>query len=427
MPENAIRILVGDVRESARSLVVHRAAWVVPVSRPPIDDGAVVTNGDAIVEVGKYRDLKSSKTAAVELIDHGIAALMPCLVNAHTHLELSFMQGKIPLPQAGFSAWLDEVFSHRASSSRRDEVTGFSQGQRQLLGSGTGLYGDITNGACLFPECEDAFPVRQTFLEVLGFDQLDLRFAVGSSGLGAVGSHAGKIGIAAHACYSTSAALIQQAKGWCRDRNLPFSIHVAEHPAEIEFLQNGSGYCRALLESLGKWIPDWTPPGKTPVAYLDALGILDAETILVHAVHMQDSDWHTVRQRNCSVCFCPRSNQNLNVGRPAMEKGMHLGARTCLGTDSLASNEDLNLFAEAYHVLNHYPDLSPEAVLFMATMGGAKALQRDDRFGSLECGKQAAFLSVSFTHLPSLSQLSEEIISRGNQGEWKWVYYPQSN
>lgn len=422
-----MRALAGDVRESVDSVVLHRAAWVVPVTRPPIDDGAVLVNRGSIVDVGKYGDLKSNKAAGAKLIDHGEAALMPCLVNAHTHLELSFLHGKIPLPQTGFSAWLSEVFSHRASGNQKDELAGFSKGQQQLSGGGTGLYGDITNGDCLFPGFEDAFPVRQTFLEVLGFDRHGLRSVVGSDTLAAFGDNAGKVSLAAHACYSTSAAVIQQAKEWCRRRNLPFSIHVAEHPAEIEFLQNGSGYCRTLLESLGKWIPHWTPPGKTPIEYLDTLGVLDSGTILVHAVHMQESDWQIVRQRNCSVCFCPRSNENLNVGRPAIQKSLQFGVLACLGTDSLASNEDLNLFAEADYVLTRHPDVLPENVLFMVTLGGAKALQRDGRFGSLECGKQAAFLSVSFNHLPSLSQLSEEIISRGNQGEWKWVNYPQNN
>jgi cytosine/adenosine deaminase-related metal-dependent hydrolase len=414
-----------EVRDSAEPLVLHRAAWVVPVNGPPIEDGALVTNRGSILEVGKYRDLKVFNGSDVKAIDHGLVALMPCLVNVHTHLELSLLQGKISLPQPGFSAWLQQVFSHRVSNSQADELTGFSCGQQQLSESGTGLYGDITNGACLLPDCENAFPVRQTFLEVLGFDVEDLQSVAGSEAFNVIAGHGGKFSIAAHACYSTSAALIQQAKEWCRTRHLPFSIHVAEHPAEIEFLQNGSGYCRTLLESLGKWVVDWTPPGKTPVEYLDALGALDQGTILVHAVHMRESDWHIVRQRNCFVCFCPRSNQNLNVGRPSMGKSIRFGAATCLGTDSLASNEDLNLFAEAHHVLGYHTDISPDALLFMATLGGARALQQHHRFGSLERGKQAACLSVSFAYLPPLSRLSEEIISRGNQGEWKWVNYPQ--
>lgn len=414
-------------KKPAASLVLHKAAWVVPITSPPIEGGAVLARDGFIVEVGSYRELRNQNIAGVAIVDHDTAALMPCLVNVHTHLELSSLRGKISFPQSGFPAWLGEVFSHRNSMTAADELSGFIEGERQLLANGTGLYGDISNGTCGFAEHQAAFPIRHAFREVLGFDQYDLRSALGSDPLSGTATHRANVALAAHACYSTSAELIQQAKQWCRDRKKPYSIHVAEHAEEIEFLQNGTGYCRELLQNLGRWVQDWRPPRLTPVEYLDSLGVLDGETILVHAVHMQDCDWQIVKQRGCSVCFCPRSNLNIDVGQPAIEKGCRAGIRACLGTDSLASNEDLSLFSEAHYVLDRYPELSPEAILFMSTMAGAKALLSDDRFGSLECGKRAVFLSVPFAHLPSLSQLSEEIISRGNQGEWKWVNYPQNN
>jgi len=406
-------------------MVLHKAAWIVPVNRPPIQAGAVLVSGDSILEVAGYKDLKPFISKRVREVDHGLAALMPCLVNAHTHLELSFMEGRMPLPQNGFAEWLERLFSLRALATKQDQLAGLLQGKKLLLAGGTGLYADTCNESGFL--VEDEFPMRHTFQEVLGFNQYDLESAVSSDSLRAAALNSPTISLAAHACYSASARLIQGAKGWCRDHRRPFSIHVAEHTDEIEFMNDGGGYCRELLERLARWVPGWKAPRTTPVQYLDSLGILDSETILVHAVHMQQSDWEIVSKRRCAVCFCPRSNHNLNVGQPDIETSGQYGISTCLGTDSLASNKDLYLFAEAEYLLNHYPNVSPDAVLFMMTLGGAKALKQTHRFGSLAPGGHSAFLSVNLSTLPALSQLSETVIDQGNRGEWKWVNYTRNN
>ena len=418
-------ILIRSENDSFERVILHKAAWIVPVDRPPIKDGGVLVSGDSILEVAEYKDLKPFVTNHVEEVEHGIAAIMPGLVNAHTHLELSFMDGKIPLPQNGFAGWLDHVFSLRSSATQQDQVIGLQLGINQLLSGGTGLYADICNGSDLV--VKDEFPERQIFQEVLGFNLLELESVLSTDALEAVADNGSMVSLAAHACYSSSAELIQGAKAWCRDRNRPFSIHVAEHADEIEFIKSGTGYCRQLLERLGKWVSGWKAPGTTPVRYLDSLGVLDQETLLVHAVHMQQSDWETVSKRRSAVCFCPRSNHNLTVGRADIEKAQQYGVLSCLGTDSLASNQDLSLFAEAEYVLHHYPNISPDTVVFMMTLGGAKALKQGHRFGRLRRGGHSNFLAVNLPRLPSLSELSETIIDQGNRGEWKWVSYTRNN
>ncbi len=127
-----------------------------------------------------------------------------------------------------------------------------------------------------------------------------------------------------------------------------------------------SNFCRAgkvfaanCSRGWGAGTPAWTPPGKTPVEYLDSLGALDSRTLLVHAVHMTEADWALAAQRDCTVVFCPRSNRNLGSGRPWIEKALSLGISCALGTDSLASNTDLNLFAEAAFTLDNHPSIDP--------------------------------------------------------------------
>ncbi len=238
------------------------------------------------------------------------------------------------------------------------------------------------------------------------------------------GCHSNALSLAAHAPYSTSPDLIRTAKGWDRDRCLPFSIHVAETQEELEFLQNGSGFFRELLQTLGRWVPTWQAPGVSPVAYLDRLGVLDELTLLVHAVHLNESDWSTVAQWGCTVCFCPRSNAQLQVGRPNIEAAVELGIPMALGTDSLTSNRDLNIFHEAAYVLDRYPLVPPQQVMRMATLGGARALLQDQDFGSIEPGKRAALLAVQLPYGTTSQDLLATVIQQGSQGAWQWVATP---
>ncbi len=257
---------------------------------------------------------------------------------------------------------------------------------------------------------------RESLAESLAPDLDQTLRALTTSGL--------PLSLAAHACYSTSGKVIREAKEWCRTRRLPFSIHVAEHREEIEFLERGAGFCREVLENLGRWTPHWTPPGTTPIRYLDRLQVLDAQTLLVHAVHLTDADWEIVVGKQSPVCFCPRSNRNLNVGRPDIAKALRCGVVAALGTDSLASNTDLSLFAEAAYILDNYAGVSPEALVLMMTRGGARALGQEQRFGSIEAGKRANLLAVSLPDAVPNDQLFETIIHQGNKGAWRWVHHP---
>ncbi|GKT07901.1 amidohydrolase family protein [Desulforhabdus sp. TSK] len=420
-------------------VTLHRAAWVVPVGTPPIANGAVLVQGDTILAVGGYGELKGPAPHGTELRDHGHAALIPALVNAHTHLELSGLRNRIPLPQKSFGAWLQELFSQRASAPSTPLDADVRAGEEELLAGGTGLYGDIanspvfemdspTNPAGSMKDPSLKLPHGRLFLEILGFDRQELTDVASCRDPRLIPAFLWAaednpcLSLAAHACYSTSGELIRQAKGWSRLHARPFSIHAAEHPEEMEFLRTGSGYCRSLLESLGRWVPGWQPPGTTPVQYLHQLGALDAGTLLVHLVHMTAPDWEILAQEHCSVCFCPRSNHYLNAGQADISTALRMGLVAALGTDSLASNTDLNLFAEAAFVLDAYPDLSPHDVLKMMTWGGAKALHHDTIFGTIEAGKHAALLAVTLPEDSSPLKLAETIIDEGRKGAWQWTH-----
>jgi cytosine/adenosine deaminase-related metal-dependent hydrolase len=441
--------------------VLHRAEWVVPVAHPPIEDGGVLTQGNIILAAGPYRQVKAASPVSAKRVDHGSSAVLPGLVNAHTHLELSGIGRQVSLPKESFSEWLKELLGLRVSMTAHSLLEGFEVGRKLLRAGGCCLCADITNGVCLTTDADghsratatdrddqsasrkiagppstlpfqqsvppaDSPLVRQVFLEVLGFDQAGLVETLGPDLLRILGIPRTAdlpISLGAHACYSTSGAVIREAKEWCRARGLRFSIHVAEHSDETEFLERGTGFCREVLENLGRWVPNWTPPGTTPMGYLEQLQALDSCTLLVHAVHMTDADWEIAVRNRCSVCFCPRSNRNLNVGQPDMAKALRFGLTAALGTDSLASNTDLNLFSEAAYVLENFADVHPLTVLTMMTLGGAGALGLEQHFGSIEPGRNADLLIVSLPHSFPSHQLVETIIQQGSRGAWHWAHH----
>lgn len=395
---------------------IHRAEWLARVFAPPVQNGAVLTSGGRVVAAGPFQTVKKECPAGTGTIDHGRAALLPALVNAHTHLELSGLKGLIPFPQPGFRQWIELLFELRAKMGPDSPVEGLRLGAEELYRSGTGLCGDITNGGSA--AVSGTGPVeRLIFLELLGFN-LDSVEAAMPSGLR---NRTGGFIPVPHSVYSVSSRVIFECKDRARAKGLPFTMHVAEHRDEIEFLKDGKGFCRELLERLGRFDPAWKPPGKTPVEYLDLLGVLDSKTILVHAVHMSESDWELAAAKNCTVVFCPRSNRGLSAGRPQIEKALSLGLNCCLATDSLASNEDLDLFAEAGQTQRDYPSIDPRKILEMITVNPARALGRDGEFGRIGPGAGANMLAVALGPGVSESSLPEAIIESGKQGAWKWV------
>jgi len=404
---------------------IHRAEWVVPVSAPPLRNGAVLIHKGGVIAAGPYHAVRRDSPAAARLVDHGRAALMPALVNAHTHLELSALKGKIAFPQRSFREWIALLLALRVGMEPHWIDEGLRSGETELLRSGTGLCADITNGGAVEHQTVEDWtggrPERRIFLELLGFN-LDSVAAV-MPVQWPVNQTPPFIPVP-HSVYSVSPAIIAESKEWTRLRGLPFSIHAAEHLDEIEFLQSGQGFCRELLERLGRWNPGWNPPGKTPVEYLDCLGVLDSRTMLVHAVHMTETDWAIAARRRCTVVFCPRSNLNLSSGSPWIEKAISLGIRCTLGTDSLASNTDLNLFAEACFTLDNHPSIDARRVLEMITVNPARSLC-ENHFGRIEPGAKAHLLAVNIPGVNE-SNLVEALIHSGKEGAWKWVNGAQS-
>jgi cytosine/adenosine deaminase-related metal-dependent hydrolase len=277
----------------------YRAAWVLPIDRAPIRGGWIDIRNGLIVDLG------DSATTG-EAIDLGEVAILPGLVNAHTHLELSHMHGLVPAAEQ-FVDWIRGVVSLRRGYPDARAPVIVDAARRAIADArrfGTALVGDISN-TLLTPELlGEASMDGVVFDEIIGFNPQDPAAVVANAcrAIDALTASPGvRVSLAAHAPYSVAASVFLEIADAARRRALPFSVHLAESRAETEFIREGTGPWRKFLEDVGAWNPAWTPPGTTPTEYLDALGFLGPESLVVHGVQMTEADLAVLRERQATL------------------------------------------------------------------------------------------------------------------------------
>jgi len=365
--------------------VIVSAEWVVPVTRPPIQDGAILIRGDLVAEVGSRAELVAARPAE-PVYDLGRCTVLPGLVNAHTHLALSVLHGVVP--SAPFHEWLPRVVRAMQALTTDDFAASSAAGAQLAIASGTTVVGDIAYSACSATIAEQAGLAGVHFFEVLGLEPNDASARLADAGY-LEDSHARRSdrvrhGISAHSPYTASPALISALHERAAAQSVPFAVHLAESPAEVQLLFDGTG---PLAATAARSIAQFQPPGTTPARYLDRLGALDG-TLAVHCVHTAD-DTALIAEKCAGIALCPRSNTYLQVGDAPVAALEAAGARIALGTDSLASNHDLDLFEEARALRVLAPGLTAERIVRMMTIDGAVALGLRQRFGALEPGTSA--------------------------------------
>ena len=362
-----------------------------PAPLPPVlDDAVVVAHHGIITDVLPYADFRAAYSFSPH--DLGPVTILPGLVNCHTHLELSHLAGRATCGK-GFEAWIDSLLPLMAPDAvpAEDRLHALEQAAASMVRTGTVLAADVTSAA---PHHVHEAAQRHGLhvehqLEVFGYafsprpDMQNIWPAAASSLPGQVRKR--NTVLAGHALYSTHPAALVLAKQWCRSRERHFSMHLAEHPGEEQMLQNGTGTLRTMLAR--RVLPaDFAAPGMRPVAYAAELGLLDERTLAVHCVHCNKADIALLRASGATVCLCPRSNALIGVGRPPVQSFMEAGIPLCIGTDSLASNHDLDLWNEARVLRDEYHIPVP-ALLRMLTAEGARILGHSHTLGSLEPGK----------------------------------------
>jgi cytosine/adenosine deaminase-related metal-dependent hydrolase len=291
---------------------------------------------------------------------------------------------------------------------------------REARASGTCLLGDVTNTLATYEPLMDSELSAVLFRELIGFSSPDPEALVAA----VAGQLADLTPIAwlrpsmvPHAPYSVSPALLHAIARASAGK--PLSIHLGESAQEVEFLRDGTGEWRALLERLGVWNAAWTPPGCGPVGYLDRLGLVNERLLAVHGVQFTDAELARLAAANATVVTCPRSNRWTGAGDPPVDRFYASGVRVAIGTDSLASVDDLNLFAELAEVRRLAPAVAAARILESATLAGAQALGFGVEHGSMEPGKRAQLLAV---RLPAdCGDVEEYLVSGIEPADVRWL------
>jgi cytosine/adenosine deaminase-related metal-dependent hydrolase len=401
-------------------LIRYHASWVLPIADPPIRNGWVAVDRGRITALGRADRVKRETT-----VDLGSVAILPGLVNAHTHLELSYLRDQVP-PAREFVSWVRAVVAARRErpDPRSPEVMqAVEEGIAEAVRCGTALVGDITNTLVTFEPLTRSPLAGVVFYELIRFNAPDPRTFVDQAcrQLDALEeTDRVRTSLAAHAPYSVAPLVFRAIRRAVDlDAFAPCSVHVSESAEEVEFIQTGGGAWRSFLEDVGAWDPRWMPPGVSPVQFLDESGFLDARVLAVHGVQMTPADLARLAARGSTLVSCPRSNGHTGAGAPPIAEFYASGVRVAIGTDSLASAPDLSVFAELATMRALAPSVPASRLLDSATRQGARALGFDADYGTIEPGKQARLLAVSIPD--GVDDVEEYLVSGVQPEQIQWL------
>ncbi|MEW6129324.1 MAG: amidohydrolase family protein [Acidobacteriota bacterium] len=388
---------------------IYKSEWVLPITSPPIHQGAIAVDGEQLVFVGRQNELASNRQFPnVEVKDFGRAAILPGLINTHTHLELTLMRGF--LEDLPFRDWILKL-----TKTKYERLTIEDLQASALLGAAEALRAGIT---CVADTGDSRAPMdamRQSGLrgiayrEVFGPDAAmalqalaDLKAKVAE--MRDSESERVSVGVSPHAPYTVSAELFRHVVEFAAREVLDVAIHTAESSAESDLLMSGTGDFAERLALRGI---EWQSPRTSTIKYFAALGVLDVQPLLIHCVQVDDEDIELLSRSRSRIAHCPKSNAKLGHGIAPLAKFLNAGIRVGLGTDSVASNNRLDLLNEANlcalvqrAAAKNFNEPTVEQMFRLMTIDGARALNLENQIGSLEIGKQADVIAVdlSATH-----------------------------
>ena len=419
--------------------------WVVPVSSPPLNHGAIVVEDSRILEVGSLETVRRNHPGHT-LKSFPQAALLPGLVNVHTHLELTALRGY--LEGLDFWQWIRMLTRTKYEILNDDDILASA-----MLGAIEALRGGVTTvadpmdmGASLdavlatglravlyqevfSPKPAEADQALQSLKQKIHLlkarlagwpegPRVQTRITVESADSIALRRQRVTLGVSPHAPFTVSAPLFQKTAAFAAQHNYPICIHTAESEAETQLVKNGSG---PMMESLQQRGIHWNPPRTSAVAYLHSLGVLNPGTLLVHCIHLESSDYEVLSQQGVCVAHCPKSNARLRHGFMDLSAMRARHIPTGFGSDSVASNNSIDLFEEMRFAAANpcwmtagTVGFSTQEALRMATLGGAEALGMPNSIGSLESQKQADIIAVDLSqphHLPVFSPVDALVLS----------------
>ena len=401
---------------------LYCARWVLPVSSPPINDGAIAVAGEHITAVGNRLSLAEEFSQA-RVCEFGEAAIIPGLINAHSHLELTAMRGFLDAEEADFLAWLKKLTVARLERMTRDELyVSAAWGACEAARAGVTCVADASDSAY-----ESMSALRDVGLRGIVFQESfgpDPRLVADNfeklrskvSRLRDLETPLVRAGVSPHAPYTVCAPQLELISDFALTEKLPLLMHAAESVAEDLFMREGRGPFAEGLASRGI---DWRAPGGSTIQYLNNHGVLRTRPLLAHCINVDGADIETIEKTGTKVAHCPKSNAKLGHGRAPFAAFLDNGIAVGLGTDSVSSNNTCDLLEESRFAIlfsraganldGERRLLSAHDAFCTATLRGARALGLESHVGELKEGLQADFAVVSLngTHqLPSYDPTS---------------------
>jgi cytosine/adenosine deaminase-related metal-dependent hydrolase len=404
-----------------------RARTVLPVATPPIEDGAVLVQGDRIASVGRWADLRRDWSGPTE--DLGEAILLPGLINAHCHLDYTDMAGQL-VPGLNFTDWIKTITMLKGTWTAEDYRRSWLNGATQLLRNGTTSVVDIEAMPALLPELLSATPLRvHSLLEMTGvrsrLSPVEM-LAETERAVDRIGTVRRSAGLSPHAPYSTVPELLRLSGELARRRGWLVCTHVAESQAEFDMFMYRRG-------PMFDWLKSQRDPGDcghgSPVRAVASQGLLGPNFIAAHVNHLWIDDARSLAESGSHVVHCPSSRAYFGHKMFPFAQLVDAGVNVCLGTDSAASLPktrgevpSLNLFDEMRIFAANHVGVSPETIVRMATMNGAKAMGRSGDLGQLTVGTVADLAVIGGS---ATKDRYEAVVCRGGGdlrvmigGEW---------
>jgi len=403
-------------------MILH-AHTVVTMDGPPIDNGAVAVSGNRIADIGKFDEIKARNTG--ETVDLGEQALLPGLINAHCHLDYTCLRGKIA-PQKSFADWIRAINAEKAKLAADDYLASITDGFAEAKRFGTTTVANLT----AFPELvsQIRLPIRAWwFAELIDLRSPERADELVDLAIKSLKSQE-KWGLAPHALFTASRDLYRRCEEVARHENVLLTTHLAESREEMEMFRDGSGPLYEFMKSIGRPMEDCGD--ETPLERLfDAPPSTSLTTgsgralqnwIVAHLNELAESDFDLLEtaKRRFHVVHSPRSHGYFAHSRFPFEKLRALGLNICLGTDSLASNENLSLFAEMRAFQRSEPGISPAKILEMVTVNSALALHQENALGRIQPGLQADLVAIACS---GGGNLFEEIVAFDGPIDWMMV------
>jgi aminodeoxyfutalosine deaminase len=414
--------------------MIIRARAVVTMDGPPIENGAVVVEGSRIVDVGNFNELRAHNSG--EAFDLGEQALLPGLINAHCHLDYTCLRGKIPPPKS-FADWIRAINAEKAKLSAQDYLASITEGFSEAKRLGTTTIANLTAFPELIAQIDP--PIRAWWFAEL-IDVRDpnhaselVEFATGA--LKRARNSGGGIGLAPHALFTASRDLYRSCEEIAQREKILLTTHLAESCEEMEMFRDGSAPLYDFMKSIGRPMSDCgdrTPLGHFLKTVRDSSTAFrsarndkkaihnDPEWIIAHLNELAESDFELLEtsKRKFHVVHSPRSHDYFGHSRFPFERLCALGFNICFGSDSLASNRSLSLFAEMRAFQRSEPGLSPDKLLGMVTVNAARALHQENALGRIRPAFQADLITIPRS---SLANLFEEIVAFDGPVGWMMV------